>query len=154
MNLPVEALQSIQCETYRLFQILYNKQGRDYQCRVYLMLCFYKSCLNIAAPLSKCTVVGEKSMSLCLFFRRRQKSEIYRRRRRFTKILLYRGVLSFQVNACTHSAAAIIKALRRLRLGFSQTPDLVPNDCHIFGSLKKPCVDKDLPVTIKLMRCL
>ena len=144
MNLPVEALQSIQCETYRLFQILYNKHGRDYQCRVYLMLCFYKSCL----------VVGEKSMSLCLFFRRRQKSEIYRRRRRFTKILLYRGVLSFQVNACTHSAAAIIKALRRLRLGFSQTPDLVPNDCHIFGSLKKPCVDKDLPVTIKLMRCL
>jgi hypothetical protein len=70
-------------------------------------------------------------------FIRRQKSEIYRRNRRFTKHLLSRRFLSFHDNARPHSAAATIEARRRLTFGFSQIPKLAPTDYHMFGSLKE-----------------
>jgi hypothetical protein len=77
------------------------------------------------------------SYELLFVFRISKKSEIYRRSRRFTKSLLSRWVRSFHDNARPHSAAATIKAMRRLTLGFSQTPDSAPADCHMFGSLKE-----------------
>jgi len=79
-------------------------------------------------------------MSLFVF-RRRQKSEIYRRSQRFAKntevCCLSRGFLSFHDNASPHSAAAVFEAMRRLIFGFSQTPELAPSDYHMLGSLKE-----------------
>ena len=100
------------------------------------MLCFYKFCLNMAAPPSKCIVVEGQAINLCLFSEDVKNLKFFWRRRRFIKILLSRGFLLFHDNARPYSAATAIEAMRRLIFGFSQIPDLAPTDYLMFGSLK------------------
>jgi histone-lysine N-methyltransferase SETMAR len=55
---------------------------------------------------------------------------------------------------CLHSVAATNEAIRQLKFELLPHPpyslDLAPSDYHMFGPTKKPCMDKDLPVLMKL----
>jgi hypothetical protein len=58
-----------------------------------------------------------------------------------------KNFLSLHDSACLHSVVATTEAIRQLKFEFSHPqygPDLAASDYHMFGPLKKPCVNDDL----------